>query len=313
MISVQRRLAGLFAVAALVATACGGAGASTAPTAAPTTASAATSAPSVAASAAAATPITGGLLDKVLKAGVLVVSTDPDYAPQSFLQPDGTFVGFDIDVAKEIAKRLGVQVKFVTPGWDVITAGSWAGRWDVSVGSMTITVPRQQVLDFTDPYYYTPAQMAATKKSGITTLAGLAGKVICVGKATTYDDWVQGKLQSVSLGPVATPPTGATVKELATDQNCAEAITAGQNVGDGFLSSDTVIESAIQNGTPIVTVGTPVFTEQLAASVDKSGPDPTDFVAAVSKIIDDMHADGTLKAFSMTWFKADLTTPPSGG
>ena len=60
----------------------------------------------------------------------------------------------------EIAKRLGVEIGFETPSWDVITAGSWGGRWDFSVGSMTITSPRQEVLDFSDPYYYTPAQMA---------------------------------------------------------------------------------------------------------------------------------------------------------
>ena len=159
MIAPSRRLAALFAVATLIATACGSSGASTAPSVA-----APTSGPSTAVSAAPASPITGGLLDKVLKAGVLQVSTDPNYAPQSFLKPDGTFEGFDIDVANEIGKRLGVQVKFQTPSWDVITAGGWAGRWDISVGSMTITVPRQEVLAFTSPYYYTPAQMAATTK-----------------------------------------------------------------------------------------------------------------------------------------------------
>ena len=63
-----------------------------------------------------ASPIAGGLLDKVLKAKKLVVSTDPNYAPQSFLKSDGSFEGFDIDVATEIAKRLGVEVKFETPG-----------------------------------------------------------------------------------------------------------------------------------------------------------------------------------------------------
>ena len=149
-----------------------------------------------------ARPVAGGLLEKVLKAKKLVVSTDPNYAPQSFLKPDGSFEGFDIDVATEIAKRLGVEVKFETPGWDTITAGSWGGRWDISVGSMTITVPRQAVLDFSPPYYFTPAQMTATTASGITTLDGLAGKTVCVGSATTYQDWLEGKLQSVSLGPV---------------------------------------------------------------------------------------------------------------
>lgn len=304
MIALSRRISGLVAVAMLIA-ACSSPGATTAPTTAATAGGGETA-------EASAAPIAGGLLDKVLKAGELKVSTDPNYKPQSFLKPDGTFEGFDIDVANEIGKRLGVTVKFETPGWDTITAGSWAGRWDVSVGSMTITVPRQQILAFSSAYYYTPAQMSATTKSGITTLDGLAGKTVCVAAATTYLDWLQGKLESVSLGPVLTPPAGVQTKILDTDQLCAQAIAAGQNVGEGFLSASTVIDSAITDGTPIVKVGTPVFVEQLAASADKSGPDPTDFIAAVSKIIDDMHADGTLTTFSMKWFSADLTKAPTG-
>lgn len=297
MTQPARRLAALVAIVAILAAACGGGG-----TAVPASNSN---------GGTSATPVAGGLLDKVIKAGKLVVSTDPNYAPQSFLQPDGKFVGFDIDVANEIGKRLGVTVEFVTPGWDLVTAGSWAGRWDISVGSMTITTARQQILSFSSAYYYTPAQMTATKKSGITTLEGLAGKTICVGSATTYQDWIEGKLTSVSLGTTATPPAGLTAKPLETDQLCAQAITAGQDVGDGFLSSSTTVDAAIENGTPIVNVGNPVFIEQLAASADKSGPDPTDFTAAVTKIIDDMHADGTLTKLSMNWFKADLTKPPA--
>ena len=217
-------------------------------------------------------PVAGGLLDKVLKAKKLVVSTDPNYAPQSFLKPDGTFEGFDIDVATEIAKRLGVGVKFQTPGWDTITAGSWGGRWDASVGSMTITVPRQAVLDFSPPYYYTPAQMAATTKSGITTLDGLAGKTVCVGSATTYQDWLEGKLRACRSARCATPPGGVKVQTLDTDQACAQAIAAGRQDAEGLLSASTAIDSTIGNKTPIVKVGTPVFVEQLAVSVDKKGP-----------------------------------------
>jgi len=310
------RVAALLGSVAIVVGACSTAGGSTAPSAAaPSVAvpsAAASSAASAAPSAAGSTaPVEGGLLAKVLAAKKLVVSTDTNYAPQSFLKPDGTFEGFDIDVATEIAKRLGVAVAFETPGWDTITAGKWGGRWDVSVGSMTITVPRQKVLDFSPPYYFTPAQMTATTASGITTLDGLAGKTVCVGTATTYQDWLEGKLQSVSLGPVLTPPANVTVQTLDTDQACAQAIAAGRKDAQGFLSASTVIDQAITNKTPIVKVGTPVFVEQLAVSADKSGPPTADFMAAVDKIITDMHADGTLSAMSQKWFKADLTKAPT--
>ena len=298
-----KRMISLLFLSAVVFAACSSAGGSPAASAAGSSAGAS--------SGVAASAVAGGLLDKVLKAKTLVVSTDPNYSPQSFLKSDGTFEGFDIDVATEIAKRLGVGVKFQTPGWDTITAGSWGGRWDASVGSMTITVPRQAVLDFSPPYYYTPAQMAATTASGITTLDGLADKTVCVGSATTYQDWLEGKLQSVSLGPVATPPSGVKVQTLETDQACAQAIAAGRQDAQAMLSASTVIDSAIGNKTPIVKVGPPVFVEQLAVSVDKKGPDPADFMVALKKIVEDMHSDGTLTTLSNKWYKADLTKPPA--
>ena len=102
---------------------------------------------------------TDGLLAEVCDKGALTVSTDPAYPPQSSLdEQTGEYVGFDIDVATEIANRLGVDVAWEAPAWDVITAGSWNGRWDTTVGSMTPTNERQEVLYFTEPYNYTPGR-----------------------------------------------------------------------------------------------------------------------------------------------------------
>jgi len=255
-----------------------------------------------------ASPIPGGLLDKVLKAGKIVMSTDPQYPPQSELAADGTYQGFDIDVGTEIAKRLGVEISFEAPGWDVITAGSWGGRWDFSVGSMTITSPRQEILDFSDPYYYTPAQMAVRADSGITSLDGLAGKVICVGAATTYLDWINGTLDfGTQQVEQATPPEGATATTLDTDRLCAEAWKAGRKDADGWLSSSTTVQAAIDDGLPLVAVGDPVFFEPLAVAFDKSGPDASDMVTRVNEILAEMRADGTLKAMSEKWLGGDFT------
>jgi len=269
-------------------------------------------APSEAPSEAMATPIPGGLLDKVMQAGKVVVSTDPNYAPQSIQNADGTFEGFDIDVATAIAQGLGVDIEFVTPDWSIITAGGWSGRWDMSVGSMTITSDRQKVLDFTTPYYFTPAQMTASEASGITTLDGLAGKTVCVGESTTYLDWLQGKtLDFGTMSPNTTPPEGVKAVTQKTDQQCPQLWAAGRNDFEGWLSSSTTVDAAIAAGQPVVKVGDPVYYEPLAAATDKSGPDPTDFVAKVSEIIQTMHQDGTLKAFSEKWFQGDLTEGPT--
>jgi polar amino acid transport system substrate-binding protein len=310
--SMRGRLSLLGASAVLIA-ACSGGGASPAASQAAPSEPAPSAVESMAPSeSASASPIEGGLLDKVLKAGKLVVSTDPNYAPQSAQKPDGTFEGFDIDVATEIAKRLGVTVDWATPDWAVITAGGWSGRWDVSVGSMTVSSERQKVLDFSDPYYYTPAQMAASTASGITTLEGLAGKTVCVGEATTYLDWLQGKkLDFGTLSPTTTPPAGVKVTTQKTDAQCPQLWAAGRNDFEGFLSSSTTVEEAIKANMPMVKVGDPVYAEPLAVAADKAGPDPTDFIAAVTKIVQDMHADGTLKAMSEKWFGLDLTEPPT--
>jgi polar amino acid transport system substrate-binding protein len=307
----------LFASVAVLAAACSSAATqapteapTAAPTAAPTTAE--SMAPSVAPTEAMASPIPGGLLDKVLTAGKVVVSTDANYAPQSIQKPDGTFEGFDIDVATEIAKRLGVSIEFTTPDWSVITAGGWGGRWDMSVGSMTVTSERQKVLDFSTPYYYTPAQMTASEASGITTIDGLADKTVCAGEATTYLDWLQGTpLDFGTLSPTTTPPAGVKVVTQKTDQQCPQLWAAGRNDFEGWLSSSTTVDAAIQAGMPVVKVGDPVYYEPLAVAMDKSGADPTDMVAKVSEIVQAMHDDGTLKTFSEKWFGADLTQGPT--
>jgi len=290
------RLATLLAVAGLVATACTSSGSTPAPSVAP----------SVAPSAE-ATVDPASMLGKVLAAKKIVMSTDPQYPPQSALKPDGTYEGFDIDVGTEIAKRLGVALEFTTPTWDTITAGSWGGRWDMSVGSMTITTPREKVLAFSKPYYYTPAQMAASKASGITTLDGLAGKTICAGAATTYYDWLTGALDLGTYTPKAGPPAGSKATTLDTDRLCAETMKAGRTDFEGWLSSSTTVDQAIKDGLPLIAVGDPVYYEPLGVAFDKSGPDPTSMVAKVNEALDGMRADGTLKALSEKWFGLDLT------
>jgi polar amino acid transport system substrate-binding protein len=306
----------LLLAAAVLISACSSAGAS--PSAAPSSEAASAPAPASASAAAAtpapATPITGGLLDVVTKAGKIRVSTDPQYPPQSAIKPDGTFEGFDIDVATEIATRMGLQIEFTTPSWDTITAGGWGGRWDMSVGSMTITSSRQKVVDFSPPYYWTPAQMAASTASDITTLDGLAGKTVCVGEATTYLEWLNGTLTfgTEFVSPQAKPPFEIIPTTQSTDRLCAEAWKAGRKEFQGWLSSSTTVEQAIKDGLPLIKVGDPVFYEPLAVAVDKSGPDPADFIAKVDDIVTGMHSDGTLTKFSQKWFGADLTQKLGG-
>jgi polar amino acid transport system substrate-binding protein len=247
------------------------------------------------------------LLGQIKAKGKIVVSTDPNYAPQSFLNDKGELDGFDIDVAKEIAKRLGVTVEFVTPDWNLITSGNWGGRWDVSVGSMTITADRKQALYFSTPYYFTPAQFAARADAGIASVDDFSGKTVCVGSATTYEDYLNSKL-ALEDEKIIKQVTGVKIQTYTTDQECIQAIQAGRKEFEGVLTAGPTVEEGIKQGAPIVKVGDPVYYEPLAAAMDKSVSLSSDsLVAAISKAIDDMHSDGTLTNLSMKWYGLDLT------
>ena len=266
-------------------------------------------------SAAAAGP--DDLLAAIMARGTIRISTDPNYAPQSFLDESGNFQGFDVNVAQEIAKRLGVEVEFVTPDWDLITAGNWGDQWDMSVGSMTVTTRRQEILEFASPpYYYTPAQFAAVDGSGVETLEDLNGKTICVGVSTTYESWLMGDMEGLGLPAasfyVEAAPTDILIIPLTVDNDCAQQIQAGRHEFEAFLTSNTVVEAAIGAGVPVHKVGTPVFSENLAVAFDRSASKEIQrLVEKVSGIVADMHADGTLSSLSVEWFGEDLTMDPT--
>ncbi len=296
-------IASLLVLASLVLTACGGGGGSQAE----------------------------DLLGAIQERGYILVSTDPNYEPQSFLNTAGSrpadtkcpsdalttaeMQGFDVDVAIAIGEALGVETCFATPDWDLITAGSWADKWDLSVGSMTITTARQQVLDFSTPYYYTPAVIAVRADSGLTSLAELEGESLCVGSATTYDQWLNGDIEGLGLPAssiYAQPPANVTVVPLPTDQECAQAIAAGRQDFVGYVTSETVVNANLAAGFPVVKLGSAVYSEDLAAAVDKGSSLPSaSLLAEVSRIIEGLHADGTLSELSNKWFGEDLTQAPN--
>ena len=270
------------------------------------------------------------LLDAIKQRGYILVSTDPNYEPQSFLNTEGKrpsdtkcpsdalttveMQGFDVDVAKAIGDDLGVETCFATPSWDAITAGNWADKWDVSVGSMTITTARQQILDFSVPYYYTPAVVAVRADSGITDLAGLDGQSLCAGAATTYEQWLNHDMTGLGLpdSSIYAQAPNVTVVPLETDQECAQAIAAGREDFVGYVTSGTVVDANIAAGFPVVKLGSPVYSENLAAAFDKKSSLPADTLRAeVDKLFTAMHGDGRLTELSNKWFGSDLTQDPS--
>jgi polar amino acid transport system substrate-binding protein len=213
-----------------------------------------------------------------------------------------------VDVAKAIGDDLGVETCFATPSWDAITAGNWANKWDVSVGSMTLTPERQKVVDFSVPYYGTPAVVAVLADSNFTSLDDLSGQALCAGAATTYETWLNGGDLGPGIKVYTKAPTGITVVPLETDQECAQALAAGREDFVGYVTGSPVVNANIAAGMPVKQLGDPVYNEVLAAAFDKSSSLPTtSLVAEVDKLFTAMHGDGRLAELSKKWFKEDLT------
>jgi polar amino acid transport system substrate-binding protein len=252
----------------------------------------------------------GGLLDEVKKRGKLLISTDANYKPQSFKNPDGSFEGFDIDVAKEVAKRLGVEAEFIDVNFDIITAGGWNNRWDMNAGSMTITPDRKKALYFSSPYYYTPASFVVHKDSKAASIDDLQGKAIGVGAATTYQDYLEGKLTLEGETILTPAPAGATVKTYPSDVDALNDLALGDGTRvDAALTALPTAEEAIKGGQPLKVLGDPVYYEDLGLAFDqKSTLDSKGLADAVTKIIDDMHKDGTLTTLAKKYYSSDLTT-----
>jgi len=252
---------------------------------------------------------TTDLLAEICEKGTLTVSTDPAYPPQSSLdEQTGEYEGFDIDVATEIASRLGVEVAWEAPSWDVITAGSWNGRWDTTVGSMTPTNDRQEVLYFTEPYNYTPAVVVVgaddDSVSDLTT--DLDGATIGVCAGCTYDEFLQKKL-AIDGYEFDFVIDDAEISGYDTDTTALQDLANGRL--DAVITSVTTAQGYIDAGNPVKIVGDPVFYEPLSVGFDKSAdPSSESLYEAVDAIVAEMHEDGTLTSFSEEWYGLDLTT-----
>jgi len=251
-------------------------------------------------------------LEEIMDAKTIVVSTDANYAPQSFLNDKGELEGFDVSVAKEVAKRLGVKVKFITPDWDLITAGKWGKRWDISIGSMTPTKERKNALLFTLPYYSSPAQFAVHKdNTTIKTLADLAGKTIGIAGETTNERYLQKDLVIEDVNIVYQDWEAGKLQTYPTDANHIEDLALGDGVRlDAVFTSKQTLAESIRSGCgkgcPIKLLGDPPYYEPLSFALDKSRANSETLVEELNKIIKSMNDDGTLVKLSEQFYGTNL-------
>jgi polar amino acid transport system substrate-binding protein len=239
---------------------------------------------------------------------MLTVATNAGWEPQGFIDDAGHLSGFDIDVAREIARRLGVAVRFDTPDWSVMTGGHWRGRWDMMVGSATPTRARAHVVDFAGVYYYSPYVFVVHRDSPARRREDLDGRRIGVETGTTSEDYIRRRLEIDDPGA---PPTVYSVMPGAV-RTYANSMAPFDDLRlplgariDAVLAPEQTALRAIQHGYPLrVLTDGYAFREPLTVVTDKDDPAWT---ARIRGIIAAMKADGTLGALALKWYGRDYS------
>jgi polar amino acid transport system substrate-binding protein len=263
----------------------------------------------VTAAAIATTANAGETLDRVNSKKALVVATNAAWPPQSFLSDSNELVGFDIDVSREIAKRLGVEVSFQTPDWATLTGGRWQGRYDLGVGSVTPTKARANVIDFAGVYYFSPYVYVVHKDSKAKTVTDLNGKVIGVETATTSEDFIRRKLEIDAPGqpPIDYKLEPGEIRTYADSMLPFDDLRLGDGVRvDAVIAPEQTAQNAIKNGYPVkILEGKYAFREPLVVIAEKADPEWT---AKIGEIIAAMKKDGQLGALTTKWYGKDYSS-----
>ncbi|MGF1640466.1 MAG: transporter substrate-binding domain-containing protein [Rhodospirillales bacterium] len=248
-----------------------------------------------------------GVLERAAARGTLVAAAMPDTLPQAARDAEGRLIGFDIEVAEEIARRLGLEIAFVTPGWQEILAGGWARRWDLAVVSMTPTAERAATLDFPVVYRHDVAVLAVHKDNlEILAPEDASGKVVGVKKDTTQEAYLEGTL-GVFMG--REQPTfrirNPVIRRYTGKDEALLALAKGDGVElEAAAVTFAAARQAVVDRLPVRVLPGSLFTEPVAVAVDKGDPR---FARAVEDAVLRMSGDGTLAALSVKWFGTDLS------
>jgi len=254
-----------------------------------------------------------------------VIATDPDYAPQSKLLPDKTlpadtkcaptqyaasqFEGFDVDVAVEIAEKLGVEPCFVTPPWSQLSAGSWGDNWDIHAGSVAITFERMQALYFSQPYYATPTVVLVHKdNTSYQRLEDLSDKQIGVCAGCIFEEYLNGSLK-LPGEEILYRIKNAHMVAYENEDPAINDLSLGDGVElDAVMTILPKASAAINAGKPVRMLHETVLFAYAAITMDRSSHrNSVRLLSAIDQIINDMHVTGRLKELSLHYQGIDLT------
>lgn len=233
-------------------------------------------------------------LAAIQASGKLIVALEGAWQPWSYHDESDTLVGYDVEVSRAIAEKLGVEPEYVESDWDSLFAGLDAGRFDMVCNGVEVTDERALTYDFTTPYGYIHTALAVRKDNNeIKTFEDLKGKTTANSLASTYMELAESY--------------GATVQGIDTLEETIQLLTAGRI--DATLNADVSFYDYlnVHPDTDFKLVAQTEDASHVAIPLRK-GDNSATLLEAVNNAIDELRANGTLKELSEKYFGQDISS-----
>ena len=225
-----------------------------------------------------------------------VVGFDSEFPPMGFVEKDGSYAGFDLDLAKECAQRMGMEFVAQPIAWDSKDQELKSGNISCIWNGFTITEDRKDAYEWSSPYMKNQQVVVVKNDSSVKTLADLAGLKVCVQKDSSGLAALEGN-----------PDLTATFKELVQVDSYLNAMMELESGSvDAIVMDEIVARYEIQtSGKPFVVIDEAISAEEYGVGFLKGNTELRD---KVQKTLEEMAKDGTMAKISQKWFGSDVTT-----
>ncbi|WP_147613544.1 transporter substrate-binding domain-containing protein [Treponema pectinovorum] len=235
----------------------------------------------------------GDLLSTIRSKGKITIATEGAWAPWTYHDETNALVGYDVEVGKKLAEKLGVKAEFVEVDWDGIFAGIDAKRYDISCNGVEVTDERSLKYDFTEPYAYTrTALIVRNDNNSISDFADLKGKTTANSIGSTYSE-VAERL-------------GAKVVTIDSFEETLQLVEHDR--ADATLNDNATFYyyQKVQPKNPFKVVAETKNPSHVAIPLRK-GSETATLKEALNKAIEELNSSGELKQISEKYFGTDLT------